>query len=440
MKLKRLVKDTWLWKFTNTKPGKYVKFFVFIILDLIDLAVDWFFYGRVASIQPGLVYGPPESAIKWSILTFCVISVIGFAVETFQNADDLFFGHKIKFLSQSLSNFFVIFFEDIPLLVLNLIVTICRDGDPTVISVVKASVGIAIVIIRVLLMMLIYWLLDTKKNRFTLIIDVLSSIGLFVIAGISIAIQLLNNFPTDSRGVIQSTDPTVFNRMSYATDKYLKNVSIYTKWPMDDPNLVTNNSITTGAQSPADFYIWLADITDVINTTNLNVDIKTDFNSNSNDNQNYTICFIKSTGRNCYSVVNSSSVNELDATLVDSILARTEIANNGYKISIFKEPASDYSYKIGYLDYNLNKFISNGNSNKFCSQSTASQLFYAKFANSAGSNSSVTYFKKNLQDYTFYSVKYDLLTVDKFWRTGIVGCKMSGDLGPKLNRDIRVVC
>ena len=189
MNLRRAVKDTWCWKFINTKPGKYIKFFIMLLLDMINLGVDWYFYAKVELYQPGLVYGPPESSIRWSILVFCIISCISFIIETIQNADDLFIHKKIPFLSQSFSNFCVIFFEDIPLLVLNLIVTLCRDGDPTVISVVKASVGIAVVVLRFVLMLLVYWLFDTKKNRFSTICDILSSIGLFIVAGISISIQ-----------------------------------------------------------------------------------------------------------------------------------------------------------------------------------------------------------------------------------------------------------
>lgn len=113
----------------------------------------------------GLVYGPPSVTIKWCLFGFCIMSAICLIIETLQNADDLFLGHRIKWLTQSLSNFLVIFLEDIPLLVINLIVTICRDGDPTVITVVKASAGIAIVILRTLLMLFIYWLFESKKSR-----------------------------------------------------------------------------------------------------------------------------------------------------------------------------------------------------------------------------------------------------------------------------------
>ena len=131
--------------------------------------------------------------IKWTIFAFCNISCVSFIIETVQNADDLFEKKKIPFLTQSLSNFLVIFFEDIPLLVLNLIVTLCRDGEPTTISMVKSSAGIAIVVLRFFLMILVYWLLDSKKSRCGFFMDIMSTFGLFVIALISISIQYKKN-------------------------------------------------------------------------------------------------------------------------------------------------------------------------------------------------------------------------------------------------------
>jgi hypothetical protein len=51
--VKSLVRDTWCFKFLNTKPGKYVKFFILLILDMINVIVDWYFYTKVQLIKPG---------------------------------------------------------------------------------------------------------------------------------------------------------------------------------------------------------------------------------------------------------------------------------------------------------------------------------------------------------------------------------------------------
>lgn len=57
---------------------------------------------------------------------FCVASSVGFVLEVIHNIDDLSRKPKIAFLSQSLTNFTVIVFTDLPLIVLNLIITACH--------------------------------------------------------------------------------------------------------------------------------------------------------------------------------------------------------------------------------------------------------------------------------------------------------------------------
>lgn len=418
MNLRRAVKNTWCWKFINTKPGKYIKFlYCFFLIWSTWESIG--FYAKVQLVQPGLVYGPPDVSVRWTTLAFCIISTICFFIESIQNGDDIFTNKKLPFLSQSLTNFLVIYFEDIPLLVLNLIVTLCRDGDPTVISVIKASVGIAVVVIRLILMLLVYWLFDTKKSRFHFICDILSSIGLLLIAGISIAIQLLNNFPTNSSGIVQAVDPAQFNRMSYITDKYLKNVGIYSRWPLEDQ---TNSSK----------YIWLADITEVVQNSYLQIGIRTDYEIN---NQNYTLCITKLSQTNCYLVQDSKAVKINSVDLSSGVLS-----TNGYDLAFSKEPAQDYVYLVGYIDYNLNKFVSNNQGEKTCSVSTASSVIYAKFPTITNTKD-MTYLRNDTgTEFYFYDYKWNLLTVDKFWKTGVLSCSMSGDLGPKLSRELRLSC
>lgn len=262
----------------------------------------------------------------------------------------------------------------------------------------------------------------------------MSSIGLFIIAGIAISIQLLNNFPTDARGLIQAADPAVFNRMTYVSDKYLKNVGIYSRWPLDD---ISNSNSSAAALGN---YIWLADITEVVNQSVVDISIKTDYNANSN-NQNYTLCFLKATQSTCYSVQNGSMSSKIDdKNRIDSLLKLPSISNNGYEINLVKAPAQQLRYKIGYVDYNLNKFIASKTGERVCTQSIATSLLFAKYASAPNTFDNNSFLKFSSFGYSFFSLDYDLLTVDKFWRTGIVRCQMSGDLGPKLNRQIRLVC
>ena len=102
-----------------------------------------------------------------------------------------------------------------PLLVLNLMIALCRDGDVTYISLAKASLCIVCVIIRFVLMILVYWIFEKKKSRFEFTCDIISTIGLVAVAILSVTIQLLNNFPIDRNGLIKIVDPDTFDRYAF---------------------------------------------------------------------------------------------------------------------------------------------------------------------------------------------------------------------------------
>lgn len=248
----------------------------------------------------------------------------------------------------------------------------------------------------------------------------------------SFLLRLLNNFPTNANGLIQSADPVTFNRMTYVSDKYFKNVGIYSKWPLDDTLVISNSTV-----EDYNSYIWLADIQEIVDNSYLSIKIRTDFNANSNGNANYTMCLVKFKTTKCYSIQNSV-LFEIDSSTIDLNSPSSVISNTGFDIAFTKEPAQEYKYTIGYLDYNLNKFTY-VNSNKMCSPANAKSLVYAKFP-SLESDKKNFFFKNSTSGYMFYNYLTDLLSVDKFWKTGIVGCRMSGDLGPKFNKDIHLTC
>lgn len=412
MNIKTTVKNTCCWRFINTKPGKYVKFYILFLFDIINLIIDWYFYLKVELIKPGLVYGPPELLIRQIIFGFCCISILSFIIETIQNADDLLETKKISFLTQSLSNFLVILFEDIPLLTLNLIITLCRDGEPTIISVVKASVVIFAVIIRFILIVVLNWFIDTKKNRFSIILDMLSTFGIFIMAFLSVSIHLLNNFPTTAQGDIDIPNPVYFNHMSYASDKYFRNVGIFTQWPIENHENETS-------------YIWLSDITDVIDVVNLPIKIRTDFEKN---NQKYTLCIEKFNQNTCFKF----EKNEFKILTDNKLFIKSNLYDV-YEIKLIKEPEQGNKYKLGYISLKANRYELNRSASRICSNVNPKSVIYAKYKDFYDSDDK-SYLKQELNKFLFFT-KTDLITVDNLWFPGIFKCKTSGDLGPKLDKN-----
>lgn len=117
------------------------------------------------------------------------------------------------------------------------------------------------------------------------------------------------------------------------------------------------------------------------------------------------------------------------------------ILNKEYNLHISKEPAQLYKYLIGYIDYNINLYeLPNEKSNGTCKDLPyASSMVYAKYTG-LPFNQTNTFMKNSKGKLYFYHYLYDLLAVDKFWRIGIFGCPMTGDLGPKINKKIRLDC
>ena len=150
------------------------------------------------------------------------------------------------------------------------------------ISVLKSSICITMFVVRFILMVS-YRCCSTKHmtSKFKCIVDVLSTVGLFLVVLISVKIQLLNIFPTrSSGGFFLVSEPFKFKNMDFVRFKYLDNVGIYAQWPFNQQGNGTNQSD----------YLWLADINEVIDETFLKITIRTDYEQNAN---NYTLCMAK---------------------------------------------------------------------------------------------------------------------------------------------------
>lgn len=410
----------------GSRPGpKFLKFFVLLVLGAFNLLVDWFFYTRIELIEPGLIYGPPDKQLKLVVFIFCVISTIGFIVEVVHNIDDLSETRKLRFLTQSVTNFIIIVFTDLPLIILNLIIIACHDGEPTIITTVKSTVCITMFAVRLILMMS-YRCCSRRQihSRFERIIDILATIGLCLVLLISIKIQLICLFPTrSSGGFFPVSDPMKFKTMDFVKSKYLNGVGIFTQWPLQAGN-------TSGTEHG---YLRITDINEVIDETFLRITIKT--NQAFYDGNDYTICLIKRNIEECYQMSKDSGYMKKLSTSSKSLGK-----HHHSELLITKEPAQAYRYLLGYLDYNMKQMtIDQDGTVLECSiHQHLDSVLYGKFLPNAVD---LTEWLRPIGDlFSFYNHKTDLQTVDKYWLTGIFGCHMSGDLGPKFNTRILMEC
>lgn len=286
-------------------------------------------------------------------------------------------------------------------------------------ALIKSSISIALFTTRFIIIFVYRFARKTKRSTFKRIIDTLSIVGLVLVLLISVKIQLLRIFPTHSNGgFVTRLDPREFNQMNFATYKYLDNVGIYTKWPIES-NDTTNSK-----------YLYLAEITEVINNTFLPITIQTNYEMNT---VNYSLCIMKLKDHECFTTsrnrgyFNKVASNSLD---IDKFTK--------YVLTLTKEPAQTYKYLLGYLDYNMNKIQMTQNGTSSCTSATAASMVYGKFL--PFSKARKSFLRNDGYWSSLYNHNIDLHTVDKLWKTGIFNCKMSGDLGPKLNRKVRLSC
>lgn len=286
--------------------------------------------------------------------------------------------------------------------------------------------------------------------------DVLSTIGLFLVVLISVKIQLLRIFPTRaSGGFFRVSDPFKFKNMDFVRFKYLDNVGIYAQWPFTNKQQGTNNNATGNELG----YLWLADINEVIDETFLGIRIRTDYEQNQNGN--YTLCLAKSRleGKKpflrlkkifigiiiityffieCYKMnkdtgyfnkVSSGTARDRAALQVTSLVT--------YNMLITKEPRQAYRYLHGYIDYNMNKI--SDDQRECVSNQEVGSILYAKFMPFVEGESK-SHMRPMADRFSLFNREVDLQTVDKYWRTGVLSCQMTGDLGPKYNQRLRVEC
>lgn len=416
-KTERYSNDPCCLRLKKSSCGKYLKFFVLLVLGILNLAINWFFYARVCLEEPGLVYGPPHQYFKTITFSFCIAATVVFCLETIHNVDDLNEKIKIRFLTQSVTNFIQIYFENLPILLLNLVLKGCHDGAPTVTAVIKSSISIALFTTRFIIIFVYRCAKTTKRSLFRQIIDTFSIVGLVLVLLVSVKIQLLRIFPTHSNGgFVTRLDPMEFNEMDFATYKYLDNVGIYTRWPIEDND---KNS---------EEYFYIADITEVINNTFLPVIIQTDYEINK---FNYSLCISKLNNYECFTMnTNIDFFSKVNPDLLN--LNKFD----KYELTLTKEPAQTYKHLLGYLDYNMNRIQVTENGNSSCSSATAASILYGKFL--PFSSLERTFLRNDGKGFSFYNHDIDLQTVDKLWKTGIFKCQMTGDVGPKLSRKIRL--
>ena len=221
-----------------------------------------------------------------------------------------------------ITNCLTLWLEDVPLLTLNLLLVICRDGEVTYISLAKAIIGVIAALIRFLSILLNKWLIRhdyERKDHLSQFFNTVSTIGVIVVFIVSISIHIIASLPIDNHGRIHLKNPHDFERFKFAHQKYFDHVGIFLRSSMD-----------------SNHYIYLTDIENVIEKNSKQ------FIYSINEKEN--IVCIKELNQTCFIQINESNIQLYNKSLTDKLIH--------YSITFqFKHP--DFYYLLGDIRYNV---------------------------------------------------------------------------------------
>ncbi|CAF0865060.1 unnamed protein product [Adineta steineri] len=392
------IEHPWLHRLINRRSYKISVFIIVFVLNIVDLLVDWYFFMSKATIQKGLVFGPPPRNTLLAIFIFCIISTFTSLLEIIQVIRDAY-QNRLTSLFGQITNCLTLWFEDVPLLTLNLLIVICRDGEVTYISLTKAIIGIIAALIRFLSILLNKWLIRhdyQRKDKLSKFFNTTSTIGIIIVFIISISINIIASLPIDNFGRLYLEKPSDFQEFKFAHQKYFNNVGIFLR--------------------SSDKYIYLTDIDNIIEQHSRT------FIYSKNENEN--IFCIKQFNQTCFKELNDTTISSYDQQLTNKLI--------NYTIKFqFKQP--DFYYLLGDINYNIIRC----DLKDFYIDDDKISLHYYRFKQNFN-QTKLSVVLNNNNTYRYYDVNNDFDPVEYLWRTGLSRCSSTSSYSPHRSQEIQI--
>jgi len=410
---------------------KLVKFLVLFLLDAADLFSDWMFFRDVAIAKNGLAYGPPRNELKHALLAF---SVIGTLISLFEMTNlwrDIF--RRNPWCDIDLVKVIVIWIEDVPLLIINVLIAACREEAISYFQLAKACIPIIGIGIRI-----ICSLCQSCKNS-RVVYGILNILGLFAAFGCTIAIFLFTQTERYPDGRLNFKIPHSVVEGEYDHEKYFANVSVYFSHKIFDPpgqqtglgdsNILRLLKIDDVKSAPDDLYI--------------NVTI--------NDKPTYANYMIEGGGSatECFffdKITNKINIPVKGSCRTSFITKPTDVF---YFTFHFIKPSppglifGDISYNMKYKSAGSstcqypNFTIENEISDHIDNTDEAALQYYRATVSEVPDNFHIQYTSPT--DGNFYHPK-DFIDIQDVWKMGFAYCKCTGSLSPNRDADLLVKC
>ena len=426
------------------------KVFVFLLvfcLDAVDLVSDWLLYRDVASTEEGLVYGPPEDALKWSLLAFSIVGSLTFTFEVVNLWWEIF--RNNPWIDSDLMSAITTWIEDVPQIIISVLIAACREEAISYFQLVKASVVIAGAIIRIVVSLIKYCSrralceLHTAgknaRNRRHVIYRIFIMIGLILTLGGAITVFMFTQSERNPDGSINFKVPHSVIIGEYDDEKYFHNVSIFFSHPLLDQNQ------NTAIQEENINWVRMASIYNIRDTYKDGV-FSVKFDNRTKDKIALSLSDNKGSGvsEECFTFNRTAGMLTLQKNCNTFLPASLDVVEFIFKFH-FQEPEVP-SLIFGDIKYNTlvkenNKChapsspISNTVTERLSNMQNAALHYYRTKAGVADS-SHLLHTGGNIE---FYKGD-NFIKIEEVWRTGFAACKSTGSLAPHADSSIAVSC
>ncbi|XP_052774216.1 uncharacterized protein LOC128212873 [Mya arenaria] len=422
---------------------KVLVFMMVLLLDAADLVSDWLLFHDVIMTKEGLVYGPPEDALKYSLLVFSIIGTITFAFEVANLWWEVF--RKNPWLDIDLLSAIIVWIEDVPQIVINVFIVACREEAISYFQLVKASVIIVGVVVRIIVSLVRYCsknarhdLQCAKQNKDSCRHVVYRSfimIGLIITLGGAIVIFMFTQSERNPDGSLNFKIPHSVIEGEYDDEKYFSNVSVYFSHKMLDG---TGSKLTL-----SDANILRLVKIDHIKNEDYDLSINVSIKVQSSQTE------YKIDGANPVTECFTLNKNSDQITIQDPCPAtHASPHSDKFYFTFHYTKPSVPSLIFGDITFNLKTSKGNGNcqSPDFTIDNSVvghtknietAALHYYRATVDVSDNYHIKRDGKNIGN--FYHPR-DLTDITLVWKTGFAYCSSSGSLAPHRDNDLQVNC
>ncbi|CAG5122818.1 unnamed protein product [Candidula unifasciata] len=428
-----------------------------LLVNALDFISDWLFYVSAEKVEKGLVYGPIEPTQVTALLVFSIVGTVGFVIEIAVFAFELRKGEDFHGdLLLDITSAVIIWFEDIPQVVISFSIALCREEAVSIFQLTKAGLVLVGVLISITATLVRFCrTCDTKATvcgvRFCLIL------GIFLEGSFAAAIFALTQTEQGENGEMFFKVPTTVIDDHLSDERYITNVNLFAHHAdmFDAWNMDTNKKDA------------MANWINLFSLYNLKDNKVLSFKLNYEhvgvqllNLGIWVAAGVYSTSHTTWTLSGCYSLNHKTAKvtiLPNSTCESESFSGNNSEIFFmsfrYEEPDTGIFYRkrvFGEVIFNM-KVLKNGNCSEgnFEDPLKNSGILYYPLTfhyfriNNANDTGEVRHLYKDTSpdDVRFFRKdSKDITDVSEVWKTGWSKCSSTGSMSPVRNKNIQVEC